>query len=289
MMKSPRYIAAALLALSLPAAALAAPPALRVCADPNNLPFSNAAGQGFENRLAHMLAAAMGARVEYTWWAQRRGFIRNTLAAGRCDLVMGVPAGSGPVLTTRPYYRSSYVFLFRRERAYALRSLDDPLLARLKIGVHLIGSDNPPPAMLLARRGIVDQVVGYSIYGDYREPNPPAALVEAVARGDVDVAIAWGPLAGYFAGRSDRPLAMVPVAQAAQGAQGAQPAPPDAPEDQAWPMQFSIAIGVRKNERALKERLDAVLQQKRPQIEALLREYRVPLVQDPLLAGLGKP
>ncbi|MBK4736601.1 substrate-binding domain-containing protein [Noviherbaspirillum sp. DKR-6] len=233
---------------------------MRVCADPNNLPFSNKAGQGFENRLAQLLADAMGARLETAWAAQRRGFIRNNLNAGRCDAVMGVPADYGMTLNTRPYYRSTYVFVTRADARWRPQGLDDPALARSRIGVHVIGSDNPPPAVVLARRGLVDNVVGYSIYGDYREPNPPSALINAVARRDVDVAIAWGPLAGYFAKRAAAPLTLTPIAQ----------------EAPALPMQFSIAIGVRKNERALRDRLDALLEQKRPEIDALLREYGVP-------------
>lgn len=248
-------------------------PVLRVCADPNNLPFSNQAGAGFENRLAQLVAERMGARVEYTWWAQRRGFIRNTLAAGRCDVVMGVPAGYGQALTTRPYYRSSYVFVYRKDRPVQPHSLDDPRLALLKIGVHVIGNDNPPPAMLLAQRGIIDNVSGYSIYGDYREPNPPAALVDAVARGDVDVAIAWGPLAGYFARRATTPLAVVPV---------------EPPADARWPMQFSIAVGVRRNDDVLRQRIDAILLREQPRIAALLRRYGVPLLADaPAAASLN--
>lgn len=253
----------------VPAPAPAPQAALRVCADPNNLPFSNQAGEGFENRLAKMLADAMGARLETTWWAQRRGFIRNTLAAGRCDVVIGVPAGYGQAQTTRPYYRSSYVFLYQKDRHYRLHALDDPRLASLKIGVHVLGNDNPPPAMLLARRGIVDNVTGYSIYGDYRNPDPPAALVDAVASGAVDVAIAWGPMAAYFAQRAMPPLEVVPV---------------DQPADATWPMQFSIAMAVRRNDNHLRQRLDAILQQKQPQIDALLRRYGVPVVADASLA-----
>lgn len=275
MMKRRRRIFATILPAWLAgcAAAVPAPPAtLRVCADPNNLPFSNQAGEGFENRLARLFADEMGDRLEFTWWAQRRGFIRNTLAAGRCDVVMGVPEGYGQALTTMPYYRSSYVFLYRKDRHYQLHALDDPRLARLKIGVHVLGSDNPPPAMLLAQRGIIGNVRGYSIYGDYRNPNPPAALVDAVARGDVDVAIAWGPLAGYFAERAMPLLELVPVEQ---------------PADATWPMQFSIAMAVRRNDHALKQRLDAILQRKRPQVEALLRRYGVPLLADTDLSATG--
>jgi len=273
MMKHWRQLIAVVLFAWLAGCAPAVPApqaALRVCADPNNLPFSNQAGEGFENRLAAILAEAMDETLEFTWWAQRRGFMRNTLAAGRCDVVMGAPAGYGQALTTRPYYRSSYVFVYRKDRHYRLHALDDPRLASLKIGVHVIGNDNPPPAMLLARRGITDNVVGYSIYGDYRDANPPAALVNAVARGDIDVAIAWGPMAGYFAQHAATPLEVVPV---------------DQPADATWPMQFSIALAVRRNDRELRQRLDAILQRKQPHIDALLRQYGVPLLADaPLVA-----
>src|SRR5918995_717015 len=155
---------------------------LRVCADPNNLPFSNQRGEGFENRIAELVARELGATLRYAWWAQRRGFVRNTLREDLCDLIIGVPAGYDPVLTTRPYYRSTYVFVSRRDRRLALTSLDDPRLRTLRIGVHLMGDDgaNAPPAHALARRSIIANVSGYTIYGDYTEPNPPARLIDAV-------------------------------------------------------------------------------------------------------------
>jgi quinoprotein dehydrogenase-associated probable ABC transporter substrate-binding protein len=240
-------------------------PVLKVCADPNNLPFSNQAGEGFENRLAQLLGQALGEKVEYTWWAQRRGFIRNTLKAGRCDVVIGVPSNFDQTLTTEPYYRSSYALVYRKNSGYDLHTLDDPQLAKLKIGVHLVGDGISPPAEVLARRGLVDNVVGYSIFGDYRQPNPPARLIEAVARGDVDVAIAWGPLAGYFARHSDLALVVVPLPQSGNAA---------------LPFQFSISMGVRRDDVAMRDRLNAVLEQKRPEIHALLEQYGVPDVRD---------
>ena len=169
---------------------------LRVCADPNNLPFSNQRGEGFENKIAELLAHDMGERVEYTWWAQRRGFFRNTLKAGACDIVMGLPAGSEMAATTRPYYRSTYVFVSRKDRHLKLASFDDPALKKLKIGIQIIGDDfsNAPPAHALSRRNIVTNIKGYTVYGDYNQPNPPARIVDAVGKGDVDVAIVWGPI-----------------------------------------------------------------------------------------------
>ena len=158
---------------------------LRVCADPNNLPFSNADGAGFENKLAELVAGDLGKHVTYSWWAQRRGFVRNTLNAKLCDVVMGVPVDYELVEATRPYYRSTYVFVSRADRNLRVTSIKDPGLRELRIGVHLIGSDgtNTPPSQALGQQNIVKNVVGYMIYGDYREPNPPARLIEAVENG----------------------------------------------------------------------------------------------------------
>ena len=147
-------------------AAVPAGPArvLRVCADPNNLPFSNRRLEGFENRLAEMVARDLHATVQYTWWPQHRGFIRNTLKAGTCDVLMGLPSSVELAWTTRPYYRSTYVFVSRRDRGLAVRSFDDPALRRLRIGVQMIGDDgtNSPPAHALANLGIANNVPGYS-------------------------------------------------------------------------------------------------------------------------------
>lgn len=239
---------------------------LRVCADPNNLPFSNKAGQGFENQLAQLLGDALHEKVEYTWWAQRRGFLRSTLNAGRCDVVIGLPSGIPLALTTQPYYRSSYVLVYRKDKGYHIHGLDDPQLMHLRIGVHLIGDENPPPAMALAQRGITSNVVGYSIYGDYRQPNPPLQLIKAVAHGDIDVAIAWGPMAGYLAKQQPGELAIVPLTAGAQDA---------------MPFEFSISMGVRRNDAALKTRLDTVLRDKHQEIQALLDRYNVPRVAAP--------
>jgi mxaJ protein len=243
-------------------------PALRVCSDPNNLPFSNDRGEGFENKIAALVARDLGEDLRYTWWAQRRGFVRSTLGAGECDVIIGAPARYERVLATAPYYRSSYVFVSRRDRGLGLRSLDDPRLRRLRIGVQMIGDDyaNSPPAHALARRGIVENVAGYMVYGDYAQPSPPARIVEAVTRGDVDVAVVWGPLAGYFARRSAVPLQVVPVAPAFD--------PP------ALPLTFDIAMGVRRGDTTLRARLDDVLRRRRPEIDAILAAYGVPRVDD---------
>jgi mxaJ protein len=238
---------------------------LRVCSDPNNLPFSNERGEGFENELAELLARELDARLEYTFWAQRRGFVRNTLKAGLCDVVMGVPSTLEMVLTTRPYYRSSYVFVTRKDRQLALHSFDDPRLRKLKIGVPIVGDDyaNTPPAHALARRAIVDNVVGFSVFGDYAEPNPPAALIHAVEAGKIDVGVAWGPLAGYFAKHSRTPLSLVRARPDAQG--------PGA-------LAFDISLGVRKPDAALRDELEGVLVRRKREIAALLARFGVPRI-----------
>ncbi len=217
-----------------------------MCADPNNLPFSNRAGEGFENALATLVAGELGKTVSYTWFPQRRGFVRNTLASGRCDDIIGVPVHYGMAATTLPYYRSSYVFVTRPDRHLDIDSFDDPRLAQLRIGVHTIGDDyaNVPPAQALAAHGIVGNLRGYSIYGDYSRPDPPRDLIDAVAEGEVDVAIAWGPLAGYFAQREQSPLAMR-IARPSGLATA--------------PMTFGIAMGVRREDAALRAALDGMI------------------------------
>ena len=186
----------------------AAAPALRVCADPNALPYSNEQQAGFENQLALMIAHDLGMRVAYTWFPERGAFLRKTLNAGQCDVVMGVPAGMQRLSTTEPYYRSGYVFVSRRDRNLAIRSLDDPRLRQLRIGVHVLGDSDRdvPPVRALNNRGIVRNLVGYNIFGNLTETNPAADLIKAVESGKVDLAIAWGPLAGYFARHSAVPL-----------------------------------------------------------------------------------
>jgi mxaJ protein len=267
-------VACLVAALAAPDGRLSAAPALRVCADPNNLPFSNRAGEGFENRLASLIAAEIGARVEYTWWPQRRGFIRNTLQARACDVVMGLPDASGMVLTTRPYYRSTYVFVAPRALHPPVSSLDDRRLASMRVGVQLIGDDfaSTPPAHALAARGLTRNIVGFSVLGDYSEPNPPARIVDAVAAGRIDAALVWGPLAGFFARSSATPLRITAI--------GGEP-------DSRWPLTFAISMGVRKEDHERHRLLDEFIARHRQAIAALLRDFGVPQLDVP--AGSREP
>jgi len=247
---------------AVPQPAAGVVPVLRVCADPNNLPYSNDRGEGFENKIAERLAHALRADLQYTWWPQRRGFVRNTLGRGVCDVVVGVPAAAGAFAHTRPYYRSSYVFVTPKGRP-PIRSFDDPALRRLRIGIPLIGDDgqNPPPEAALARRGIVDNVVGYAVYGNYANPSPPLDLLRALQRGEIDVAAAWGPQAGYFARANHLPFTLTAIA----------------PEE-GLSYTFEITVGVRRGLRdePLRQRLDRALADEQAAISKILASYGVP-------------
>jgi mxaJ protein len=258
---------AALLLAALLVGSCSSQRTLTACADPNNLPFSNRAGDGFENKLAQMIAADLHAKLDYIWWAQRRGYVRNTLNEKTCDFWPGIGSNVEMVATSRPYYRSTYMFVSRANANLADLTLDDPRLKRLRIGVQLVGDDasNTPPAHALARRGIVANVRGYMLYGDYAAPNPPAEIVRAVERGEIDVGLVWGPLAGFFAAPSPVPLRLEPVTPWFA--------------DNQWPMQFDVSVGVQKDNQKLLKQIDAVLARRSNEIRKLLAAYRVPVVE----------
>jgi mxaJ protein len=249
----------AFLALAAACAAAAESRELRVCADPDNLPYSHADGGGFENHIARLVAEEMGASLRYEWLPQRRGFVRKSIGAGVCDLFIGVPSDFERVMTTRPYYRSGYVFVHRADAP--LRSFDDPALTRKRIGVQLVGNDlaATPPGHALALRGASGNVAGFTIYGE-----GPAAqrMVQALAASQLDAALIWGPQAGYFARRAAVPLALSPAV-----------APP---ELAAMPFELAISMGVRRADRALRDELNAILERRRADIDAILAAYSVP-------------
>jgi mxaJ protein len=248
------------------------PAELRVCADPNNLPFSNAAGEGFENALMRLLGDELQRPVRTTWVPQRRGFLRTTLEAGRCDIVPGIASGIGRVGTTQPVDRATYVFATRRGRAVPT-SFDDPALRTLRIGVQLIGDDgaNTPPMHALDTRGI-QAAVGYPVYGDYRSRDPQAPIMDGLVRGDVDVAIVWGPVAGAYSLKHPGVVALAPVSPWLDGPQ--------------WPMRYDVSIGVRKDAVALRRALDRALVARRADDDALVATHGMaPPTESPLAAG----
>lgn len=248
---------------------------LRVCADPNNLPYSNAQRQGFENEMAAMIGKDFGAEVTYFWYPQRGAFFRKTLDSGVCDVVMSVPKGFDQATTTRPYYRSSYVFVSRHDRNLRIHSLDDQRLRHLRIGVHVLGDADRtlPPVQALLGRGLAHNLVGYSIFGNLAEANPPSDLIQAVSKNQVDIAVAWGPLAGYFSRQSAIPLDITPI--------------PADPSNPTLPLAFDIAIGVRAGNYQLRDRLDNELSRRAPEIHRMLRDYGIPQMGLPASAAGG--
>jgi mxaJ protein len=251
----PKHVCIALMLFS--AAALARD--LRVCADPDNLPFSNNKQQGFENRIAELVAKDLNARLVYQWQRMGRGFVRDYLNTGECDALIGIPASYKPVLTTSPYYRSTYVFVNRRDGTLKPASLDDPALHKLKIGVQVLEEDYTPPATALARRHLQDQIVGFDTTGEDAD-----SIIRAVADHRVDTAIVWGPLAGFFAMKYPG-LELTPVTPEVD--------PP------ALPLTFAIAMGVRKGNTALRDELENFIEKRRANVNAILDRYGVPRLE----------
>lgn len=240
---------------------------LRVCADPYNMPFSDDQERGFENKIAHLVAQDLNATVVNYWWPHRRGFVRNSINAGFCDVLIGVPVGFDLVAETKPYYRSTYYFVYRADRGLQLHSLDDTILKHLKIGVNMIGYDytNTPPAHALSARGIVG-LVGF---GNFLNPDPkadhPEDIINAVAKDSIDVAIVWGPLAGYWAKRAAAPLTLVAL--------------PDSDAVSGMPFAFDMAMAVRHRDKDLRAQLDSVIDRRHGDIVRVLEEYSVPMIQ----------
>jgi mxaJ protein len=238
-------------------------PALRVCADPDNLPYSHEDRSGFENRIAQLIADDFGVPLEYAWLPDLRGFVRKTMGAGLCDLIIGVPVAFERTMNTRPYYRSTYMLVERGTDPAPPRDFSDPRLRQWRIGVQLIGDDlaTTPPGHALAQAGATDNVVGFPIPGE----QPAAArIVQALARGELDAAFVWGPQAGYYARRAGTPMQLHYLP------------PPATLRDQ--PFSFAIAMGVRRGDRALRDRIDDFIARRQADIDRVLADYGVPRV-----------
>jgi len=235
---------------------------IRVCADPDNLPFSNQKQEGFENKLAELLGTTWSSRVEYAWWPVRRGFFARGLNGRYCDMAMTAPEKIDMVATTKAYFRTGYAVVYRKDSGLDIKSLDDTVLKRLRIGINLLNSDaeNTPPAMALSYHGVVGNLVGFATF--YSDMARPEDIINAVTDKKIDVALVWGPLAGYFIKQTNAPLVMRML-----------------PDDSlsGLPMNFSISVATRRQERGLRDSLQAFLVAKRPEIEALLQQYGFPL------------
>ena len=243
----------ALAAMLLSASCFARP--ITFCADPQNLPFSTRQQTGFDNQIAKVIAAELNMPVTFHWGRMGRGFVRNVVNKGECDALLGVPVGMRGLLTTAPYYRSSYMFITRAGDE-PIASLDDPRLASLKIGVQVLEDDYAPPARALSRRGLSKNVVGFDM------DNDPGAIIAAVANKRVDTAIVWGPLAGYYAKKYGKRLRLTAVTPEVD--------PP------MLPFTFSMAVGVKKSDPELFHRVDDAVKRAAPKIQAILRQYNVP-------------
>jgi mxaJ protein len=273
-------LAAAAACLVASAAARAdAPPVesdkvLRVCADPNNMPLSNKAGEGFENRIAELLARDLGWKLEYTWFPQRMGFIRNTLRARdpdqdryKCDLVIGVPVGYDLTLTTPAYYHSTWAMVIPKGKGLDDVHVPDDLLkidpARLKsLRFGLVGRS--PPTDWLLKHGLIDQAQPVPTQSGDPAAYPGQMIEDQLANGQIDVAFAWGPIAGYFARRAKPPgMSIIPF-----------PPNPDIQFD------YKISMGVRFGEKEWRDRIAGLLERDKKEIETILLSYGVPLLDD---------
>ena len=235
--------------------------ALRVCADPANMPFSNEKGEGFENKLAEMVAGELKLPVAYTWFPQATGFIRQTLAARRCDVVMGYAQGDELVLNTNPYYRSTYALMYRKSNGLdGVDGLADPRLQGKRIGV-VAGT---PPASVMMQQGLIAHAKPYPLMVDRRYESPGERMIGDIRSGEVDAGVLWGPMAGYFAARGGEPLVVMPLTKEAGGVR----------------MAYRITFGVRQAEDDWKRQLNTLIAKRQGDIDAVLLEFGVPLLDE---------
>jgi quinoprotein dehydrogenase-associated probable ABC transporter substrate-binding protein len=240
-------------------AELVDPKVFRVCADPRNLPFSNEAGEGFENKLAELFAGKLGEPVNYTYYPQVIGFVRNTLNALRCDVIMGVVVGDTLVQTTNPYYRTTYALVFKPGSGLdGIDSLGDLRLRPEHIGI-VAGT---PPATVLVEQGLMALARSYALTVDTRVDAPTHTMVNDIAAGQIDAGVLWGPIAGYYAQRATPHLAVVPLLKESER------------------MDFRIAMGVRTSDQEWKRRLNRLIAESQAEIDRILVEYGVPLLDE---------
>jgi quinoprotein dehydrogenase-associated probable ABC transporter substrate-binding protein len=238
------------------------PKVLRVCADPNNLPFSNEKGEGFENKIAEFLAAKLHKDLAYAFYPGATGFVRNTLNAHLCDVILGMPQGNDLVQPTNPYYRTSYAIVTRAGSDLdGVKDLDDPRLKEKKGRIGLVA--NTPPGNILAKNGMIGLVKPYALMVDTRVESSSAAMIHDLEAGVIDVALLWGPIAGYYAKKSDAKLDVALI-----------------PETQSARMAFRIAFGVRNSDQNWKRELNALIAENKGQLEKILADYGVPMLDE---------
>ncbi len=237
------------------------PKVFRVCDDPKNLPFSNEAGEGFENKISSLLAEKLHRPLAYTFYPNTTGFVRNTLNALRCDVVMGIPQGDDSVQGTNPYYRTAYALVSKQGSGLdKVETLEDPILKGKHIGI-IAGT---PPATNLAVNGLMTSAKPYPLVVDTRYDQPTLDMIEDLKKGTIDVAVLWGPIAGYLAKKSDTPLAVVPLVKETQGPK----------------MVYRIGMGVRHSDQNWKRDLNKLIAQNQSEIDKILLDYGVPLLDE---------
>jgi quinoprotein dehydrogenase-associated probable ABC transporter substrate-binding protein len=237
------------------------PKVLRVCADPHNLPFSNEKGEGFENKLAELFAAKLDKSLAYAWFPQATGFVRQTLGAHRCDVIMGFPQGDDLVQGTNPYYRTAYAFIFKPgSDLEGIETISDPRLKSKRIGI-VAGT---PAATYLALNGLLGQAKPYALMIDTRVDSSAEAMVRDLKAGDIDIGILWGPMAGYYAKQETPALRVVPLIKETGGPR----------------LVYRITMGVRAADQAWKRQLSRLIQENQPQINRLLIGFGVPLLDE---------
>ena len=237
------------------------PKVLRVCADPHNLPFSTDKGEGFENKLAELFADKLGKGLAYAWYPQATGFVRNTLAAHKCDVMMGAPQGDDLVQVTNPYYRTAYALVFKRGNGLdGVDTLED---ARLK-GKHIGVVAGTPPGNNMAANGLMANAKPYPLVIDTRVDSSAAAMMRDVEAGTIDAGVLWGPMAGYYARHASSPISVVPLVKETSGPR----------------LAYRIAMGVRFSDQDWKRLLNRLIQENQPAINKLLLSFGVPLLDD---------
>lgn len=248
-------------AAASPGAATEAP-TLRVCADPDNMPFSNAKGEGFENKLAELVASKLGARLEYSWFPEATGYVPNTVGADACDLVMGYAQGTGLIDDTNPYYHTAYVLVYRAddESLAGVERLSDPRLKDKKIGYFA----RTLPASILAIHGLMGTAMPFEMRAYANGGEATAAVLEQIATGTLDAAILWGPVAGYYAAKTTAPLKLVPLVKETAGPRTI----------------YAITMGVRPNEPQWKHKINKVIAENQGEINLILASYNVPVLDE---------
>jgi quinoprotein dehydrogenase-associated probable ABC transporter substrate-binding protein len=237
------------------------PNVFRACGDPRNMPFSNDKGEGFENKLAEMFATKLGKKLSYTYFPQATGFVRMTLGSFRCDVIIGFPQGDDQAQVTIPYYRTTYALIFKPGTGLdGVTTIDDPKLKDKRIGVVA----KTPPSTIMAMDGLLAHVKSYPLFIDTRADSSAQAMIDDLKKGDIDVGILWGPMAGYYAKQSDPPLTIVPLLKETAGA----------------PLMFRIGMAVRPSDQEWKRTLNRLIMENQSEINKLLISYNIPILDE---------